>query len=165
MWLRRSLVLLALVTTACKEPGDTQLPIDSTDLGAKNGVAELTSPDQSYRLILPGRWAGLIRADTLSAVERGTARPGAMNIVYLPRDSSIIPQTLVVVAVYDSAAWLKVKADGGPPPGDSVLSKNGRVYVLALPQSNPFTPGSIDAVKFDSLALKPTDSATLIRVP
>jgi len=165
MWLHRSLVLLAVATTACKNPGGKELPLDSTDLGAKSAAVELTSPDQSYRLMLPARWAGLTRTDTLSTGERGTARPGAMNIVYLPRDSSIIPQTLVVVAVYDSAAWVKVKADGGPPPGDSLLSKNGRVYVLALPQSNPFTPGSIDALKFDSLALKPTDSATFIRVP
>ena len=88
-----------------------------------------------------------------------------MNIVYLPRDTTIIPQTIVVVAVYDSAVWQKLKADGGPPPGDSLMSKDGRVYVLALPQSNPFTPGSVDGVKFDSLALKPADFAALVRIP
>lgn len=164
MWLPRTIVISAVATVAC-DKNVQQKPGDTAVVQAVASAIELRSPDQSYTLMLPARWTGLIRTDTLSTGERGTARPGAMNIVYLPRDSSIIPQTLVIVAVYDSAAWLKMKADGGPPPGDSVLANNGRVYVLALPQSNPFTPGSIDAVKFDSLVLKPTDHATLIRVP
>ena len=152
-------------STACKDSGGKELPLDTTGLSSTSAGVALKSPDQSYSLLLPSRWAGLIRTDTLSTGERGTARSGAMNIVYLPRDTSVIPQTLVVVAVYDSAAWVKVKAAGGPPPGDSVLAKDARVYVLAQPQSNPFAPGSVDAVKFDSLVLKSADTATLIRVP
>ena len=165
MWLRGSLVLLALATTACKDSGGKELPFDTVSLTRSSAGVELQSPDQSYTLLLPARWTGLIRTDTLSTGERGTARPGAINIVYLPRETAVMPQTLVVVAVYDSAAWEKLKVSGGPPPGDSLLAKDGRVYVLAQPQSNPFAPGSVDALKFDSLVLKPADTATLVRVP
>lgn len=165
MSIRRSLILLILATAGCKGETAKSTPADSTTAENASGAPEVSPPDQSYKLVLPLRWAGLFRADTLSTAERGMARPGAVNVVYLPQDTSVIPQTLAVVAVYDSAAWVKVKAEGGPPPGDSLLSKNGRVYVLALPQSNPFTPGSADALKFDSLALKPAEMATLIRVP
>ena len=164
MWLRRSLMLLALATTACKDSGRKEAPLDTTGLSSKGATVGVQSSDQSYTVMLPARWAGLIRTDTLTTTERGAARPGAVNIVYLPRDTTVIPQTLVVVAAYDSAAWVKVKAEGGPPPGDSLMSKDGRVYVLTRPQSNPFAPGSVDAVKFDSLLLKPADTATLIRV-
>ncbi len=166
MLLHRTAVLLLLAVAACKESAPAKGPIeDSAGLASKASNLEVTATDQSFKLRLPARWAGVFRTDTLSTDERGLARPGAMNVVYLPQDTSVIPQTLIVVAVYDSAAWVKVKAEGGPPPGDSLLSKNSRVYVLSLPQSNPFTPGSVDAMKFDSLTIKAADKATLISVP
>ena len=103
------------------------------------------------------------RVGYLGAALLATARPGALNLVYLPADSSIRPQTLVVVAVYDSATWSAVRAEAGPPPGDSVAARAGRDYVVGLPQSNPFPPGSKDAVRFDSLGLRPAEVATLVR--
>ncbi len=122
------------------------------------------APDGSYELLVPARWAGLYRVDSLSTQELGTARPGALNLVFIPADSSIRPQTLVVVAVYDSAAWVAVREEGGPPPGDSVAARAGRVYVVGLPQSNPFVPGSGDAVRFDSLQLRPSEVPALVRI-
>ena len=113
----------------------------------------------------PERWTGVTRTDSLTTAERGLALPGAVNIVYIPRDTAIIPQTLVVIAVYDSAAWMKVKAEGGPPPGDSIAAGGGKIFIAGMPQSNPFAPGSVDAVKFDSLSLKPEEKATLVSVP
>ncbi|MEP6764574.1 MAG: hypothetical protein ABJB66_09705, partial [Gemmatimonadaceae bacterium] len=115
-------------------------------------------------VMLPARWFNLYRLDSLSSAERGTALPGVLNFVYLPRDTTQLPQTLIVVAVYDSIAWQKVKAAGGPPPGDSVTSGSGRVYVVALPQSNPFSPGSADAAKFDSLSLTGSEKSSLLKL-
>lgn len=128
------------------------------------GATVLAAPDGTYDLLLPARWTGVYRIDSLSAQEQGTARPGALNLVYLPADTTVRPQTLVVVAVYDSAAWAAVRAEQGPPPGDSVAAKNGRVYIVGLPQSNPFAPGSADAVRFDSLGLGPTEVTGLVKV-
>lgn len=117
----------------------------------------------TFELVLPNRWTGHYRVDSLATAERGRARAGALNLVYLPSDSTIRPQTLLVVATYDSAAWRAVLAEGGPPPGDSVAAGGGLVYVVALPQSNPFQPGSADAILFDLLKLRPTEVPGLIR--
>ena len=125
----------------------------------------VAAPDGSYQLLLPARWTGVYRFDSLSIQEQGAARPGALNLLYLPADSSVRPQTLVVVAVYDSAAWATTRAEQGPPPGDSVAARGGRVYVVGLPQSNPFAPGSPDAIRFDSLGLRPGEVARLVRLP
>jgi hypothetical protein len=113
---------------------------------------------------VPVRWTGVYRIDSLSTQEQGTARPGALNLVYLPADSSFRAQTLVVVAVYDSATWTAVRAEQGPPPGDSVAARGGRVYVVGLPQSNPFPRGSQDAGRFNSLELRPAEVAVLVQV-
>jgi hypothetical protein len=102
--------------------------------------------------------------DSLSTAERGRARPGALVFEYLPSDSTLRPQALLVVAVYDSGAWRSVRAEEGPPPGDSVAAGYGRVYVVGLPQSNPFAPGSPDAAVFDALQLLPSEIATLVRL-
>lgn len=117
----------------------------------------------AFELVLPGRWTGHYRVDSLSTAERGRARVGALNLVYLPSDSTIRPQTLLVVATYDSAAWRAALAEGGPPPGDSVAARGGLVYVIGLPQSNPFQPRSADAILFDLLRLRPAEVPGLIR--
>ena len=146
---------MLVVAAGCKAPA-----------GAPAVLARpvVTVPDSSYELAIPSRWAGLYRIDSLSTQELGTARHGALNLVFSPADTSIRPQALVVVTVYDSAAWTAVRAEGGPPPGDSVAAKAGRVYVVALPQSNPFVPGSPDAARFDALELRPAEVTALVRV-
>ena len=161
----RSTVLaaFALLVLACKDKSVTSTPVSSTPSTPVTGKL-VTSSDSSFDVQIPPRWTGAFRVDSLASTERGSARPGALNIVYLPVDTTVLPQTLVVVAVYDSIAWARVKKEGGPPPGDSIKAAGGRVYVLGLPQSNPFTPGSVDALKFDSLALNSVERAGLIHV-
>ena len=126
-------------------------------------AADSAAATSSYELVLPTRWTGHYRVDSLSTQERGLAKPGALNFVYLPSDSAIRPQTLLVIAVYDSSAWRAVLAEGGPPPGDSVAAKAGLVYIVGLPQSNPFPPATADAIMFDLLKLRPNEVAGLVR--
>ena len=110
-------------------------------------------PRAEFQVRIPERWGKSYRLDTLSTQERGLAHRGATQYLYLPGDSTQRPQALAVVAVYDADAWGQVRAEGGPPPGDSVGVRSGLVYVVWLPQSNPFFPGSVDAIRFDSLQL------------
>jgi hypothetical protein len=162
---RVTLALSTLAVGACSGTKDAK-PASGAVATAIASPANrtVTAPDTSYDVQLPARWTGSYRVDSLSSAERGTARPGAFNIVYLPVDTTVLPQTLIVVAVYDSVAWAKLKTQGGPPPGDSIMAKNGRVYILGLPQSNPFSPGTVDALKFDSLTLNPVERGVLIHV-
>lgn len=73
--------------------------------------------------------------------------------VLAPRDTTVRPQVLLGIVVYDSATWARVAAEPGPPQGDSLLSVAGQVFVAGLPQSNPFADGSPDFFTFDSLAV------------
>jgi len=119
-------------------------------------------PTSDFQLRLPPRWSGLIHLDTLSTQERGEALPGALQYSYLPQDGKSHSEVLVAVAVYDSSAWARVKADSGPPPGDSVASRRGRVYVVALPQSNPFASGTTDSTAFASLELTSAEAGGFV---
>jgi len=44
-----------------------------------------------------------------------------------------------------------------------VAARRGRVYVIGLPQSNPFAPGSVDGTVFQVLMLRPAELAGIIR--
>ena len=154
-----------LGTAGCRAaPPSARATASDTAAPGAAASAVVASPDEMYELALPPRWEGHFRVDSLSTAERGRARPGAVVFEYVPSDSTLRPQALLVVAVYDSAAWSAVRAEGGPPPGDSVAARNGRVFVAGLPQSNPFAPGSPDATVFGVLRLRPGEVATLIRL-
>ena len=84
--------------------------------------------------------------------------PGAMHhsaraFLYAPADTNLRPQALLGVLVYDSASWERVSSEAGPPPGDTISTADGRVFVASLPQSNPFEAGSRDAMAFDSMSV------------
>lgn len=153
----RLLAILGTVT-ACKR----DRPIPSTPAAGSASRATTPGAAAEIRVRLPDRWEGRYELDTLSTRERGNARPGARAYTYRPKDQSIRPQALAVVAVYDTAAWAAVRAEGGPPPGDSVGERAGLVYVVGLPQSNPFRPGTADAVSFDSLQLSADEAAHFV---
>lgn len=138
-----------------------QSSADSTPTSA-TAVSRFAAPGGDYVLELPTRWAGHYRVDSLSTAERGKARHGVLVFSYLPSDSTIRPQVLAIVAVYDSASWAAVRSEGGPPPGDSVIARGGRVYVVAQPQSNPFPPQSSDAVLFGLMQLKPAEVTMMV---
>jgi hypothetical protein len=150
---------LSAVTACRRDRAASPAPPAASEPAAADAVADV-------HVRLPDRWVGVSRIvlDTLSTRERGSARHGARVYSYLPKDSSLRPQALAVVAVYDSAAWAAVRAEGGPPPGDSVGQQAGLVYVVALAQSNPFVPGTPDAAGFDSLQLSTDEAARLIEL-
>jgi hypothetical protein len=120
------------------------------------------APRAEFQVRIPDRWGKSYRLDTLSTQERGLAHRGATQYQYLPSDTTQRPQALAVVAVYDADAWGQVRSEGGPPPGDSVGERSGLVFVVGLPQSNPFFPGSVDAVRFDSLQLTPAEAGKFV---
>ncbi len=155
--------LLAPVILGCGS-GSESPPQSAADSAATTATAgsRFKAPDGSYVLELPSRWTGHYRVDSLSTAERGVARPGVLVFSYLPSDSTTRPQVLAVVAVYDSASWAAVRAEGGPPPGDSVVARAGRVYIVGQPQSNPFPAQSADAILFGLLQLKPAEVTAMV---
>ncbi len=110
----------------------------------------------SWRLESPASWDDRVRiVDDPEGVQRLKEQGihAARLFEYLPRDTSIVPQTLLGVYVYDSTAWAKLEREEGPPQGEVVARGPGMVYVVGFPQSNPFAPGSADSVEFDKRAV------------
>jgi len=135
----RATVLLAsmLVLAACAqhESGSPDEPVfEDSALG--------------LRIAVPASWRGryTTERDTLT----GLPAQRVWLFQYHPRDTSIVPQTLMAIAVYDTANWHRVAAEDGPPVGEVVRTVGGRVAVVGWPQSNPFPPGA-DSATFDSL--------------
>jgi hypothetical protein len=154
---------LALALNACAGDSGAPPPVAGDSATTVTATASrFDAPDGSYVLELPIRWTGHFRVDSLSTSEQTRARPGVLVFSYLPSDSTQRPQALAVIAVYDSVVWAAVRAEGGPPPGDSVVARGGRVYVVGLPQSNPFPERSADAVLFELLQLRPAEVASLV---
>lgn len=115
-------------------------------------AADAPLPALSWRLESPPSWDERVRiVDDPEGVQRLKEQGihAARLFEYLPRDTSIVPQTLLGVYVYDSTAWAKLEGEEGPPQGEVVTRGPGVVYVVGFPQSNPFAPGSADSVEFD----------------
>jgi len=106
----------------------------------------------SWRFESPPSWDDRVRmVDDPEGLARLTEQGihSAKLFDYLPQDTTIVPQTLLGVYVYDSTAWAQLEAEDGPPQGDLVARGPGVAYVVGFPQSNPFAPGSVDSVEFD----------------
>ena len=105
----------------------------------------------SWAFDVPSRWDDrVVLVDSVPGT--GTYR-SARLFNYTPRDTTVMPQTLLGVFVYDSATWTRATLDAGPPLGDSLTTVEGHVFIASLPQSNPFRQGTADARTFDSLAV------------
>jgi hypothetical protein len=159
----RFALILAPLVISCGTTPRSPAPGSSGDSAASAVSPIVADPNGAFDLVLPTRWASRYRVDSLSTAEQGRGLPGSLLIQYLPADTTIRPQALVAVVTYDSASWREVSAEEGPPPGDSVAARNGKVFVIGLPQSNPFPPTSPDAATFDRLTLRPAEVARLIR--
>ena len=125
--------------------------------GCAREAAPVRGPDTAQAAAIA--WAFDAPRSWDDRVTLGDARnvPGtyrsARLFTYAPRDTTIVPQVLLGIFVYDSAAWVGLSADPGPPLGDSLTSANGHVFIASLPQSNPFREGSADARTFDSMTV------------
>lgn len=112
----------------------------------------LTRDPIAWAFDAPATWD-----DRVTMVDESVA-PGALHysaraFIYSPSDTSIRPQSLLSVLVFNNTNWATVISESGPPPGDTIVTADGRVYVAALPQSNPFQAGSADAAAFDSMSV------------
>lgn len=143
-------VCLAVWSAGCGESLPEVEGDSATSMAIKgiNGVEEALS----WRFEAPPSWDERVRivedpdgADRLA--EEGIH--AARLFEYLPHDTTIVPQTLLGVYVYDSTVWARLEAEGGPPQGDLVMRGPGVAYVVGFPQSNPFAPGTADSVEFD----------------
>lgn len=137
-----ALAAIAAIAGACAP--EARPPASDT------AVAASTNPI-GWAFDVPPHWDDRVKLED-NVPGTGTHRAARM-FTYAPRDTSIVPQNLLGIFVYDSAAWAEVARQEGPPQGDSLTSFGGQVFVASLPQSNPFAEGSADYRTFDSLSV------------
>ena len=131
------------------------------------------SPSAAYVFTIPDSWNGHYTTRIVGSNEGPGPYIEAVDFAYPPEDTTIRPQILLRLVVYRSSVWESLLAEGGPPPGEEVGRIPGdrggetRVIVAALPQSNPFRPGSPDAGVFDRMApsLEGVKRAVVVATP
>ena len=108
-----------------------------------------------FRYTLPASWRGhachvheLAGADAAAAFYQAEY---IADISYFPEDTAFPPQVMVGFLILKRADYDTIMAEEGPPPGDLLAEREGKVYLLGLPQSNPYPPGSKDARNFDQM--------------
>lgn len=113
------------------------------------------SETEGFRYLIPESWRGrAFRVHALHDAEAEAAFYKARHIVefsYYPENASLPPQVMVAFLVMTRNDWEAVTAEGGPPPGELLAERGGTVFVLSLPQSNPYPPDSKDARTFDEM--------------
>ncbi len=145
-WLLVGVAAVAL-SAACSAGGER----DGGD-STKSGAAPSGAPASlSWALSAPASWdERVVMVDDPEGIaglrEQGIRSARLFN--YVPYDTTIVPQTLLGVYVYDSTAWARVEAEEGPPQGELLRRSPGIAYIVSFPQSNPFADGVRDFKEF-----------------
>jgi hypothetical protein len=151
--MRTRLAVLLLLATACRlerrEP-----TVDSTRADTSRTEQRALPPDSAvaWKFVPPPSWDARTRSVLVSDEDRVRLFQGAraaQRFDYLPQDTSVVPQILLLITVYDSAAWTKMNKPDEPPVGEVIARERGMVYIASLPQSNPFAEGSADFKEFE----------------
>lgn len=158
-------VLGLVMLSACKgrDGGDARTD-SAAGATASNAPA---APAVAWKFATPPSWLERTRSVPIEEPERARLYPGARAVErfeYLPIDTTVVPQTLLLITVYDSTTWETMSKAEGPPVGEEITRERGNVYVASLPQSNPFAPGSADAKAFDARAVTLDDVKKGFRV-
>ena len=144
----KGIVMCALALAGCRG-GERPKGVvaDSAKAPAADAHQEtMTAP--TWRMDIPDSWDSRVLVIDDPGGLAALRKEGihiARRFDYVPRDSSIVPQVLLGIFVYDSAAWAALDAEDGPPQGQLLARGPGVAYVAALPQSNPFVEGSPDS--------------------
>lgn len=143
-------IVAGIMSAACSASGEREAG-DSAKTGAGPSAAPASL---SWALSAPATWDDrVVMVDDPEGIaglrEQGIRSARLFN--YVPYDTTIVPQTLLGVYVYDSTAWARVEAEGGPPQGELLRRSPGIAYIVSFPQSNPFAEGVRD---FNEFALR-----------
>jgi len=118
-------------------------------------AAGFENAEAGWGLTLPASWDEE-RWRVLTSPAASEPKPlHATLFVYLPTDTALRPEALLEIAVYGAPEWKTLAAEPGPPQGELLAERDGRAYVAALPQSNPYPPGSDAAKGFETMTLTP----------
>ena len=154
---------VACALVACGAGGDRSGAKATPGMAADSALPRTLS----WALSAPSSWDDrVVMVDDPEGIarlrEQGIQSARLFN--YVPFDTTIVPQTLLGVYVYDSTAWARIEAEGGPPQGQLVRRSPGIAYIASFPQSNPFAEGGRDAMEFTRRSVDQAFVDTAFRV-
>jgi hypothetical protein len=76
-----------------------------------------------------------------------------VTVVFRPAQAGKAEAPLCRLIVFAQAEWKRIEAEAGPPVGTVLESLDEWVYVVQLPQSNPYRPGSPESEQFEAMRL------------
>jgi hypothetical protein len=159
----------ALAVTALGCGAKEQAPSSAADALADAAAAKslpvehYVSPTEKFDLTLPGAWTGRYRATERKDTTAGARL--AIDFKFVPDSGSKAPSlTAVVVRIIPRKAWDANAAKGARPPGAKIGEIGDDVYVLALPESNPYPTNSPEAPIYDRLIISIAQGGQQIHV-
>lgn len=153
---------------ACSQPADQKPPSADDALmdaaATKNLPAErYVSPTGGFDITLPGAWAGRYRVE-----ERPDTTDGARLAVtfrFVPDSGSRAPShVLLTVRIMPRTAWEAAAKRLGRPYGANIGERGDEVFVVLLPETNPYPASSAEAPVYDRLIISIAQGGQQIHV-
>ena len=121
-----------------------------------SAAAVYESPEAGFSFALPYAWQGGYRIEARHGADAEGLAPGARHAVtfhYVPLASAVPEQVLLRVLVFGRADWETIEKARGPQAGMEVGERGDVVYVVSVPQGNPFDEGSADRTRYGAMLL------------
>jgi len=151
------LAAAALIGCSDKDAG-TARPATGADAIAEVAAAKSLPPEKfvsttaGFDLELPGVWRGHYIASEHADSTRGARL--VVEFKLLPDSGSKAPRhTLMTVRVYNAGGWAILSKKPGRPVGTKVGERGEDVFVLSIPEANPYPATSPEAPVFDRLII------------
>lgn len=164
------LVATFIALTACsgKEAPRQEPPTGAEAIQAVKEARSL--PSEKYigttiaaDLELPGVWKG--RYTTLERTDTTAGAKYAVEFRFKPDSGSKAPAlTLMTLRVFTVAAWDAASKRPGRPVGAKIGETAKEVFVLSLPESNPYPPASPEAPAYDTLIISIAQGGQHVRL-
>lgn len=113
----------------------------------------LTDMQGGIAVDLPTIWKGRYRmTDTLPENAAGLER--RLTLRFVKADSGIVPMPLLVINIVKADAWSALPSDSAGARYGTIVARDAtRIVAMRTAAENPLTPGTADAVAFDSLMM------------
>jgi hypothetical protein len=136
-------VLLALAACGGDEEKAPERPTGHVLTDIKGGIA----------VDLPRIWKDRYRmTDTLAGNDAALER--RLTLRFVKADSSVVPMPMLVINIVKADAWGALSPDSAGVRYGTIVARDAtRIVAMRTATENPLTPGTADAVGFDSLMM------------
>jgi hypothetical protein len=148
----------ALVYGACSKRDSSRSEserADSAVVASGHSNRTVVVREAGVRFDPPSTWPpARYRVDADSGTGESMSEAAySVTLLYTPRDVDLRAEPLCRFLVFTREQWDRVQAEAGPPLGTTIESLDAWVYVVQLPQSNPYKMNTADAEQFDAMRL------------